>query len=243
MSRWPEGSVAAMTTTNVLITGANKGIGYATAHGLAERGYTVLLGARDPGRGAAAAQRLGVRFVELDVTSDESVRAAVKQVGTDYGVLDVLINNAGIAGPIGPSTEVTAEQLREVYEINVLGPVRVTNAFLPLLRAARAPRIVLVSSTLGSIATHVDPTARQGPEVLPYASAKAALNMITAQYATALPGFQVNAVCPGHTATDLNGFQGQQTPEEGSAAIVELATSGPDGPTGQFLNRFGALPW
>ncbi|MDT7651123.1 MAG: hypothetical protein QOI36_2529 [Pseudonocardiales bacterium] len=233
-------------TTIALVTGANKGIGFATVRRLADRGWTVLLGARDAERGAAAAETLhgDVTALPLDVTSDESVAAAVKEVESRYGRLDVLVNNAGIIGPPVAALDTGAEELLACYATNVFGPVRMTRAFLPLLRRSAAPRIVMVSSGMGSITLTGDP-ARVGSTfvALTYPSSKAALNMITSQYARALPEFRINAADPGYTATDLNGNSGFQTVEEGSDVIVALATVAPDGPTGAFFDRSGPVPW
>ncbi len=234
-------------TTIALVTGANKGLGLAAARRLAEQGWTVLLGSRDPDRGAAAAAELGgldVRAVALDVTSEPSVRAAATLVDTDYGRLDVLVNNAGIVGVRQPPAEVGAEEMREVYETNVFGPVRMMRAFLPLLRRSVAPRVVMVSSGMGSITITSDPDRIESQLIaLAYPSSKTALNMITSQYAKALPGLRINAVDPGYTATDLNGHRGFQTVTEGSDAIVALAGVAPDGPTGGFFDRHGPVPW
>jgi NAD(P)-dependent dehydrogenase (short-subunit alcohol dehydrogenase family) len=233
-------------TTIALVTGANKGIGFATVRRLADRGWTVLLGARDAERGAAAAETLhgDVTVLPLDVTSDESVAAAVKEVESRYGRLDVLVNNAGIIGPPVAALDTGAEELLACYATNVFGPVRMTRAFLPLLRRSAAPRIVMVSSGMGSITLTGDPARVESTFVaLTYPSSKAALNMITSQYARALPEFRINAADPGYTATDLNGNSGFQTVEEGSDVIVALATVAPDGPTGAFFDRSGPVPW
>jgi NAD(P)-dependent dehydrogenase (short-subunit alcohol dehydrogenase family) len=233
-------------TTIALVTGANKGIGHAVVRRLAERGWTVLLGSRDPERGAAAAAGLpgDVTVLPIDVTSEESVAAAAKEVEERHGRLDVLVNNAGIVGNRVPALDTGAADLLLTYDTNVLGPVRVTRTFLPLLRRSPAPRIVMVSSGMGSITITGDPDRIESTLVsLAYPSSKTALNMITSQYARALPEFRVNAADPGYTATDLNGHTGYQTVEEGSAAIVALATVPPDGPTGGFFDRNGPVPW
>ena len=231
-----------MTTT--LITGANKSLGHETARRLVEAGHTVLVGARDPERGRAAAEALGARFVQIDVTDDASVRAAAADVAAHEGVLDVLVNNAGVGGPQAPADELTAADALAVYDVNVFGVVRVTHAFLPLLRKSANPVVVNVTSGLGSFAATHDPDRVEGRVVTPlYASSKSALTMLTTQYARGLPDVRFNAVDPGYTATDLNGHSGPQTVTEGTDAIVELATSGPDGPTGVFRDRYGVVPW
>jgi NAD(P)-dependent dehydrogenase (short-subunit alcohol dehydrogenase family) len=238
-----------MTTTTALVTGANKGLGRETVRRLAALGWDVFLAARDTARGNAAVAELAedgldVRFVPLDVTSDESVAAAADTVKRAVGRLDVLVNNAGVGGQASPPPDTRAADLGEVFEVNVFGPVRVTHAFLPLLYAAEHPRIVMVSSGMGSFTVANDPRwFGLVPPQLGYPASKAALNMITSQYARALPGIRVNAVDPGYTATDLTDHTGFQTVTEGTDAIVELAIAGPDGPTGGFVNREGTVPW
>lgn len=230
--------------TSTLITGANKGLGFETARRLVALGHTVYLGARDRERGEAAAQRLGARFVQLDVTDDASVTAAVAWLRQQPGGLDVLINNAGIAGGTTPPPDVTVDAVRDVYETNVFGLVRVTHAMLPLLRASTNPVIVNVSSGLGSFGV-VHDTSRIESKVaaLAYCSSKSAVVMLTVQYAKTLPEMRVNVVDPGYTATDLNHHSGPQTVEQGTDAIVRLATIGQDGPTGTFQDAAGIMPW
>jgi NAD(P)-dependent dehydrogenase (short-subunit alcohol dehydrogenase family) len=237
--------------TTALITGANKGLGYETARRLGELGWTVLLGARDPMRGEEAVAMLqksgaDVRFIPLDVTSNESVTAAAELVAEacDDGILDVLINNAGIIGPRTPPLETAPEDFIACFGVNMLGPVRVTRAMVPLMSAAENPRIVMVSSGLGSLAITTDPERHESRIVsLVYPSSKAALNMITTQYAKALPGFRINTVDPGYTATDLNDNAGFQSVEEGATVIVETAQVEKDGPTGCFFSKDGPVPW
>jgi len=225
-----------MTTT--LITGGNKGLGFETARRLVAAGHTVYLGARDPERGKQAATDLGAHYLPLDVTGDESVAAAARQLESEAGRLDVLINNAGIPGPRHTARELTADDLRITYDVNVFGPVRMLHHFLPLLDRSDNPVVVNVSSGLGSIATAVDPEG-QGDAVpiwVPapgYGSSKAALNMLTVQYARQLPELRINTVDPGYTATDFNAHSGPQSVERGAEIIVRLATIGPDGPTGE----------
>lgn len=237
-------------TTTALVTGANKGLGHETVRRLGELGWQVFLGARDAERGKQAVaefseQGLNVEFVHLDVTSVDSITAAVDTIRETAGRLDVLINNAGISGGFADAPEqIQAAHLREVYETNVFAPVQVTHAFLPLLRAAEQPRIVMVSSGMGSLTITSDPNRLESTLVnLPYTSSKTALNMITSQYARALPDIKVNAADPGYTATDFNAHAGHQTRTEGTDAILHLATLGPDGPTGGYFDREGPLPW
>ncbi|MFF3563505.1 SDR family oxidoreductase [Streptomyces sp. NPDC002574] len=235
-----------MPTT--LITGANKGLGYETARRLIAEGHTVWIGARDAERGRRAAERLGARSVVVDVTDDASVAAAARTIEADGG-LDVLINNAGIEvrradNTVVPTAETTADRMRRTFETNVFGVVRVTHAFLPLLRRSAAPVVVNVSSGLASLHHVSDPD--QPAYLFPgldYPASKLAVNMITVQYAKALPDFRVNAVEPGFTRTDLNGNTGFQTVEEGAEIIVRMASVAPDGPTGGYFDREGALPW
>jgi NAD(P)-dependent dehydrogenase (short-subunit alcohol dehydrogenase family) len=230
--------------TTALITGANKGLGLETARRLAQLGWTVHLGARDPERGRAAAASLDgdVRWLPIDVTSDESVAAAVELVDE----LDVLVNNAGIigTGASAPPLETGPADFLATFGVNLLGPVRVTRAFVPVLRRSSHPRIVNVSSGMGSMTVTSDPGRLESSIVsLVYPSSKAALNMVTAQYAKALPGFRVNAVDPGYTATDLNDHRGPRTVEQGAEVIVRLAQVAPDGPTGGFFDDDGTVPW
>ena len=236
--------------TTAFITGANKGLGYETARRLGALGWTVLLGARDPARGKEAATALqqsgaDVRFVPLDVTEDESVDAATEQVARECdGALDVLVNNAGIVGARTAPLETAPSDFIACFGVNLLGPVRVTRAMVPLMTEAPNPRIVMVSSGLGSLTVTTDPARHESGIVsLVYPSSKAALNMVTTQYAKALPGFRINTVDPGYTATDLNGHAGFQTVEEGATVIVEMAQVAKDGPTGGFFDRNGPVPW
>jgi NAD(P)-dependent dehydrogenase (short-subunit alcohol dehydrogenase family) len=235
-----------MTTT--LITGANKGLGFETARRLIAEGHTVYAGSRDAERGRRAAERLGARMVLIDVTDDASVAAAAKTIEADGG-LDVLVNNAGIEmrieGNVVPgAAELTADLMRAVFETNVFGVVRVTHAFLPLLQRSAAPVVVNVSSGLASMTRLTTPGSHsyEYPGVA-YPSSKAALNVITVQYAKAFPDMRINAVEPGYTATDLNRHMGTQTVEEGAEIIVRMAQLGPDGPTGSCVSAAGPVPW
>ena len=230
--------------TITLITGANKGLGYETARRLIGLGHTVLAGARDPQRGIKSARELGAAFIHIDPADDDSVEAAAARVSSEYGHLDVLINNAGTAAPRVDAEDLTAEAAMEGFAINVFGPIRVTHAFLPLLRAAEHPRIVNVSSGVGSFHRILEPGRAENAVILPvYPATKAALTMLTVQYARALHGILVNAADPGFTSTDFNHHRGTQTVTEGTDAIVRLATLPPDGPTGTFQDRHGPVPW
>jgi NAD(P)-dependent dehydrogenase (short-subunit alcohol dehydrogenase family) len=229
-----------MTTTIALVTGANKGIGLEIARQFGARGFTVLAGARDEERGLAAERELragglDARFVSLDVTLEASVREAADWIEREYGRLDILVNNAGIARG-NPASQTDLDAMHEVYEVNVFGAIRVTNAMLPLLRRAPAARIVNVSSEVGSISSMTDPASplAQMPASLAYPSSKAALNMITALYAKELRDtpVKVNAANPGYTKTDLNRNSGFRSVTEGAEASVQLATLPANGPSG-----------
>lgn len=231
-----------MTTT--LITGANKGLGYETARRLIAAGHTVLLGARDPQLGGAAATALGARFVQVDVTDDDSVAAAVADVARHEGSIDVLINNAGISGTYGDPSELTGTDVLAVFDVNVAGLVRTTTAFLPLLRKSVDPVIVNVSSGMGSLKFTHDPSRIESSVVAPvYTSSKAAVTMLTTQYAKALTDIRINAADPGYTATDFNENSGPQTVTEGTDAIVALATEGAGHGSGRFVDRHGEIAW
>jgi NAD(P)-dependent dehydrogenase (short-subunit alcohol dehydrogenase family) len=235
-----------MTTT--LITGANKGLGHETARRLIAAGHTVYVGSRDAERGRRAAERLGARTVLIDVTDDASVAAAAAAIEADGG-LDVLVNNAGIEartpdGGVVGADEVTGAMMRHLFDTNVFGVVRVTRAFLPLLRRSAGPVVVNVSSGLASLTGMSAPgTPAYAYPGVAYPASKAALNMVTVQYAKAFPDLRINAVEPGYTATDLNANTGVQTVEEGAEIIVRMAQIGPDGPTGGYFDANGPLPW
>lgn len=231
--------------TTILITGATKGLGREAARRLSSLGHDVWVGARDPERGREVALAVGGRSVALDVTDDDSVARAAEEVSAATGgSLDVLVNNAGVPGRHAPPLDLTADDVAEVHAVNVLGPVRVLRAFLPLLRRSPAGVVVNVSSGLGSHAVTSDPARVESSFQTPaYASSKAALNMLTAQWAAALPELRVNCVDPGYTATEFNGHSGPQTVEEGTDAVVRMATIGLDGPTGTFTDRSGPVGW
>jgi NAD(P)-dependent dehydrogenase (short-subunit alcohol dehydrogenase family) len=231
-----------------MITGANKGLGFETARRLVEAGHTVFLGARDSGRGQRAADQLGARFVQIDVTDQASVVAAVKTVEAEGG-LDVLVNNAGIEprrsdGGFIAAADMTAEDVQTVFETNVFGMIRVFRAALPLLQRSSNPVVVNVSSGLSLTSELADPKAPTHfyPDVA-YPASKAAMNMLTVQYAKAFPGIRINAVDPGFTGTDLNHNTGTQTVAEGAEVIVRMALISTDGPTGTFQNAAGLHSW
>jgi len=228
-----------MTVT--LITGANKGLGFETARRLIERGHAVYLGARSVERGESAASEVGGHFVQLDVTDDSSVEIALKFIAQKEGRLDVLVNNAGIS----TTGEVSGPVALTVFDTNVIGIVRVTQAAVPLLERSENPVVVNVSSALGSFWAVTNPERRQYhfPSII-YGSSKSAVSMLTVQYAKTYPGIKFNAVEPGFTATDLTPFSGAGQPvEKGADVIVRMATVGKDGPTGSFQEGDGELAW
>ncbi|MFG2017009.1 SDR family oxidoreductase [Actinomadura geliboluensis] len=237
--------------TIALVTGANKGIGYEIAAGLGALGWSVGVGARDDARREAAVEKLRAEGVDafgvpLDVTDDASVQAAAALIEERAGRLDVLVNNAGVTGG-GPQepTRVTPEIMRTAVETNVIGVIRVTNTMLPLLRRSASPRIVNMSSTVGSLTRQSMPDGETGPISAAYAPSKTFLNAVTVQYAKELrgTGILINAACPGFCATDLNGFRGVRTPEQGAATAIRLARLPDDGPTGAFYDDNGEIPW
>ncbi|WP_433466316.1 SDR family oxidoreductase [Spirillospora sp. CA-128828] len=234
-----------------LVTGANKGIGYEIAAGLGALGWAVGVGARDEGRRETAVEKLRAAGVDafgvaLDVTDDASVEAAARLVEERAGRLDVLVNNAGVTGgmPQEP-TRVDPETMRTVVETNVIGVIRVTNAMLPLLRRSASPRIVNMSSGVGSLTRQSTPGAETGPISAAYSPSKTFLNAVTVQYAKELgdTNILINAACPGYCATDLNGFRGFRTAEQGAAIAIRLARLPDDGPTGAFFEDAGVVPW
>ena len=232
-----------MTVT--LVTGANKGLGRETARRLIEQGHTVYVGARSVERGEAAAKELGGRFVRLDVTDEASVNAALREIEEREGHLDVLVNNAGIWGGQIGLDDLTAEQVRTVFDTNVFGIVRVTQAALPLLRRSANPVVVNVSSGLGSFWAVTNPERNESHyPILAYGTSKAAVSMLTVQYAMGVPEIKFNAVEPGYTDTDLTaGIPGGRAVEESAEVIVRMATIDKDGPTSTFQENDGVLGW
>ena len=242
----------------VLITGANKSIGFETARQLLQQGYYVYLGCRDMQKGRQAVSQLQseglnqVEPIEIDVDDIESIKVARKRLGEKINVLDVLINNAGIGGTI-PQTplETDISVFKQVFETNFFGVIEVTQAFIDLLRQSPEPRIVNVTSGLGSLTLHDDPSWKYY-QVKPtsYVASKAALNAYTIVLAYDLRNtpFKVNAVDPGYTATDFNNHSGPGTVPDAAARVVKAAMLGSDGATGQFFSddnvpETGISPW
>ncbi|MDL9948612.1 SDR family NAD(P)-dependent oxidoreductase [Gordonia sp. ABSL11-1] len=245
------------TTKIAVVTGANKGVGFAIAQGLADAGATVFVGSRDRHRGEEAVDALisarpagaiDVRLLEIDVTDDESVVAAAKQVAQSVPRVDVLVNNAGLAHGFTtlPSVE-TLDGIKQIYEVNVFGAIRVTQAFLPLVRTAPAGSIVMVSSMTGSLTAALDPEGQfYRVNSLGYNSSKSALNAAVIAFAKELSdsNIRVNAVEPGFVSTDMNANRGVLSPADGAAPAIRVALDDSDDrPTASFFGADGPHPW
>ncbi|MBF5082359.1 SDR family NAD(P)-dependent oxidoreductase [Quadrisphaera sp. INWT6] len=232
-------------TTIVLITGASRGMGARTAAELAATGATVFAGARRPEELTARLREAGtagdIRPIALDVTKDASVAAAAAHIQGSVGALDVLINNAGVPGTWAPAADVGPDDFSQVLATNVLGPVRVTQVFLPLLRRGTHPRLVMVSSGMGSLTSQSTDAVYADIAHRPYPASKAAMNMLTVQYAKALPGIVVTAVDPGLTATEFTGGAGHSI-AQGAEVIVSAALD-TAGASGCFMDRHGITAW
>ena len=246
-----------------LITGANKGIGLTIAKNLAKHGLTVLVGSRDLANGETAAQGIDgdAHAIELDVTDEASITAAADRIRDEFGRLDVLVNNAGIShatpweempgttfeekAQSGQLSKVSLDELREIFDTNVFGALAVTHAALPLLRESPSPRVVMVSSGVGSLAAASQPGNRYRAMFGAYSASKAAMNAITVGLAISLEseGVRVNAISPGFVATDLNNHRGVLPVEEGGRDAIRLALQ-EGGPTGTFTDQDGdTIPW
>jgi NAD(P)-dependent dehydrogenase (short-subunit alcohol dehydrogenase family) len=226
----------------VLVTGANKGIGYEVARQLAGKGFHVFIGARNTDAGRKAADEIAKQgkatFLEIDVADNGSVTAAQREFSKSADQLDVLVNNAGIiVDGDNAILEVSDELLRKTLETNTLGALRVTRAFVPLLAKSKAPRVINVSSGGGQLTGGADGWSPA------YCVSKTALNGVTSQLAAALPKFAVNSVCPGWVRTDMGGRNATRSVEEGADTIVWLAADAPQNLTGKFLRDRKEIPW
>ena len=236
-----------------LVTGANKGIGFSIVTQLLEKGYVVYLGARDANKGSQAAAKLkamgytNVEPVPLDVAQDQSVTTAAAWLAGKEDILDVLINNAGIGGEQPQrSSSANIPVLKEVFETNFTGAVRMTASFLPMMRRSEAPRIVNVSSELGSIMFQSGSTSDfYATQLMAYSASKAALNAFTVMLAKEFQNsnFKINSVSPGYTATDLTRYAGGKTADEAARIIVKYSTLDAKGPNGGFFGQGGPIPW
>jgi NAD(P)-dependent dehydrogenase (short-subunit alcohol dehydrogenase family) len=237
-----------------LITGANKGIGHEVARQLATKGFHVFVGARNAKAGRKAAEEIAKKchargatalqaggkatFLEIDVADNDSVTKAVREFSNSADHLDVLVNNAGIVADGDEAIlEVSDDLLRQTWETNTLGAIRVTRAFAPLLRKSKAPRVINVSSGSGQLTGGADGWAPA------YSISKTALNGITVQLAAALPKFAVNSVCPGWVRTEMGGENASRSVEEGADTIVWLSSEAPQDLTGKFLRDRKEIPW
>jgi NAD(P)-dependent dehydrogenase (short-subunit alcohol dehydrogenase family) len=245
-------------TKLAVITGANRGLGFATARRLSQSGVKVIVGARDRANAEEAVDRLRSEGLEsealqIDIDSPASIREAVDLVEQEHGRIDILINNAGIL-PEATASDVERpldlRVVRETFETNVFGTISVTNAFLPLLRRSTSGRIVNVSSTMGSLTDQTDPTSPYYGLLVPaYQMSKAALNGFTIALSKALTdtSIKVNSVCPGWVQTDLGGPENRAaaptTADDAAQIVVHMASIPDDGPTGQFVDREGAVAW
>lgn len=241
-----------------LITGGNKSIGYETARQLLQKGYYIYLGSRNLEKGLAAVEKLkaeglgNAEAVQIDVSNEESVKAARAEIGSKTDVLDAVINNAGISGGMPQAAlSLNVNTMNEVFNVNLYGAVRVTQAFIDLLQKSDQPRIVMVSSLSASMVLNNDPNWKYyHHKGAIYQSSKAALNMYTINLAYELRDtpFKVNAVDPGFVATDFNNHRGTGSVEEAGTRISKYAALGEDGPTGKYISEeqnpeTGEIPW
>lgn len=236
----------------VLITGANKGIGYETARQLGAMGFTILLGTRNEEKGKEAAAGLvnegvNAHYILLDVTNQHTIEAAFKNIEEEFGSLDVLINNAGVSLERGISpSQLELSALKETFETNFFGMFAVTRAMLPLLKKSPCGRIVNLSSGLGSLILNSDPESEFARfNLLAYSSSKTAVNALTVMLAKEFKNtsLKINSADPGYTATDLNRHSGYRSVEQAAGIVVRLATLPEDGPTGGFFDENGEVPW
>lgn len=241
-----------MTGKIALVSGANKGIGKEAARQLGKLGFKVFIGSRNLDRGKEAAAELkaagiDAETVQLDVTDEKSIKAAIDSIGKQHGKLDVLVNNAGILADRNTDFASTnPTDVQKTMQTNFFGPLHLLLASLPLLEKSASPRVVNVSSSLGSLEKMSNPASGFSDFLyIGYSSSKAALNMMTVVAAASLKNkkFKVNSICPGYVATDINDNQGFRTVEQGAAIITKMATLDDNGPTGGYFNDEGAVPW
>lgn len=222
----------------ILITGATRGIGFAAARELVNRGARVVIGSRDASRAATAAAKLGCDAVQLDITDQQSVNAAVALLKERYGHLDVLVNNGAILlDHYANLIDLKPEMLRETLETNLIGTLRVVQGFLPLLRKSRTPRIINLSSGAGQLEGEPQPWAPA------YSMSKTALNMMTQQLTAALPEMMINSMCPGWCRTEMGGADAPLSAEQGADTLVWLALEAPDSLRGKFVKERTVIPW
>ena len=243
-------TIAAQKTI-VLVSGANSGIGYEIAKKIAVENpntHHVLLGCRDTSKGEQAVSSMGaptnVNPIPLDVTSDESIDYCFKAIEQIFGRLDILINNAGTAGTFFPKDTTVRQRYTDIYNVNVIGTACLTEKMTPLLSLSKLPKIIFITSTLGSIGSLIDGSSPLVP-VPPYNSSKAAINYLTAYYAKKYPEWKVNCSCPGHRATGLNSLEksDETDPAKGATNAVRLVMEGTDGATGTYTNTDRTIPW
>ena len=243
-------SIMAVTKTIVLVSGGNGGIGYEIVKKLAleNQDFQVLMGSRDTTKGEAAVSSMGgptnVNPIQLDLTDDKSIELCFKTIEQIYGRLDILINNAGSAGNDLSKDRTPRDLYNHVLRLNVTGVALLTDALTPLLEKSKLPKVIMISSSLGSIQRVLD--SKSAPIPIPYYNAsKAALNYLTTYYAKRYPNWKVNAVCPGYRATGLNNAQKNEDtdPAKGALRAAELALEGPDGVTGTYSDTDGVIPW
>src|SRR6266850_5536062 len=227
----------------VLVTGANKGIGYEVARQLAAKGFHPFVGARNTKAGRKAAEEIAKKggkatFLEMDVADNDKVTTAAHEFSNIEDHLDVLVNNAGIiVDGDNAILKISDDLFRKTLETNTLGALRVTRAFVPLLRKSKAPRVINVSSGGGQLTGGADGWSPA------YCISKTALNSVTLQLATALPKLAVNSVCPGWVRTDMGGQDASRSVEESADTIVWLAADAPQKMTGKFLRDRKEIPW
>ena len=224
----------------ILITGATRGIGFAAARQLAERGASVIVASRDPERAARAAMSVGgdARPLTLDITDEASISAAVDRVSGLHGRLDVLVNNSAVLlDHYADLLALDPDVLLRTFETNVVGTFRVTRAMLPLLKRSADPRVVLLSSGAGQLDGEPQAWAPA------YSISKTALNMLTQQFTAAAPDVVFNSMCPGWCRTVMGGAEAPLSAEQGADSLVWLALDAPSTLRGAFIKQRTPIPW